>query len=54
MKDSPSQPHKAGRKIAVVYILIFTFQTADELPFMKRQMCLLWVKTEQYGIYRHR
>jgi len=51
MKDSPSQPYKAGRNITVAYIRIFMLQTADELPFVKRQMCLLWVKIRQSGIY---
>ena len=44
-----------GRKITAVYILIFKFQAADELLFVKRQICLLlWVKIRQSGIYRHR
>jgi hypothetical protein len=52
--DWLSNPYEAGRKITVVCIPHFTFQTAEALPFLKRQMWLLWVKIRQSGIYRHR
>jgi len=41
MRASPSKPYKVGRKTAVVRLLIFTFQTAHGMPFVKRHMWLL-------------